>query len=73
MLFWAVFGLFLGCLLGCLLAGFRWKAFIQHFLLRFILWRNGYIPRNYVRFLDYAPSAFSCAKWAAATSSSTAC
>ena len=23
-------------------------------MLRFILWRNGYIPRNYADFLDYA-------------------
>jgi hypothetical protein len=29
-------------------------SFIQHFVLRFILYKNGYIPWNYVRFLDYA-------------------
>jgi DNA polymerase III delta prime subunit len=29
-------------------------AFIQHFILRFFLWRNGHIPWPYVRFLDYA-------------------
>jgi hypothetical protein len=29
-------------------------AFIQHFVLRFALYRNGYIPWNIVRFLDYA-------------------
>jgi hypothetical protein len=27
---------------------------IQHFILRFILYCNGYIPWNYARFLDYA-------------------
>ncbi|NEO47358.1 MAG: NACHT domain-containing protein [Moorea sp. SIO4A3] len=29
-------------------------ACIQHFLLRIILFRSGYIPWNYARFLDYA-------------------
>ncbi|XWK91708.1 MAG: NACHT domain-containing protein (plasmid) [Phormidium sp.] len=29
-------------------------ACLQHFLLRFLLWRNGYIPWNYARFLHYA-------------------
>ncbi len=29
-------------------------AFIRHFLLRFILWRSGYIPWNYSRFLKLA-------------------
>jgi len=28
-------------------------ACIQHFILRLILYRNGYIPWNYARFLDY--------------------
>jgi energy-coupling factor transporter ATP-binding protein EcfA2 len=27
---------------------------IQHFILRFIFWRKGYIPWKYARFLDYA-------------------
>lgn len=27
---------------------------LQHVVLRLILWRAGYIPRNYIRFLDYA-------------------
>jgi hypothetical protein len=27
---------------------------IKHFILRCILWRNGYIPWNCARFLDYA-------------------
>ena len=27
---------------------------IQHFILRLIMWRSGYIPWNYARFLDYA-------------------
>ena len=39
-------------LIGCLLLGGR--AVIQHFTLRLILWRNGNIPWNYARFLDYA-------------------
>jgi len=29
------------------------KSLIQHFILRFILYCNGYIPWNYARFLDY--------------------
>lgn len=29
-------------------------ACIQHFVQRFILWKNGYISWNYARFLDYA-------------------
>ena len=30
------------------------KACIQHFTLRLILYRNGFIPWNYAHFLDYA-------------------
>jgi len=40
-----------GAILGMLIPG---AAFIQHFTLRFILWRNDCISLNYVRFLDYA-------------------
>lgn len=29
-------------------------AFVRHFVLRFILWRSGYIPWNYARFLKLA-------------------
>jgi hypothetical protein len=29
-------------------------ACIQHFVLRWLLWREGAIPWNYPRFLDYA-------------------
>jgi len=29
-------------------------ACIQHFVLRWLLWRKGAIPWNYPRFLDYA-------------------
>ncbi|HTP11153.1 MAG TPA: hypothetical protein VMP08_23020 [Anaerolineae bacterium] len=43
-------GLFVGQLMMLILGE---VAFIQHFVLRFILWRKGYIPPNYVRFLDY--------------------
>ncbi len=32
----------------------RGKTCIQHFTLRLILYRDGYIPWNYARFLDYA-------------------
>ena len=28
--------------------------FIQHWLLRLLLWRKGFAPLRYVRFLDYA-------------------
>ncbi|MBV8887812.1 MAG: response regulator [Chroococcidiopsidaceae cyanobacterium CP_BM_RX_35] len=27
---------------------------IKHFMLRFVLWQNGYIPWNYAHFLDYS-------------------
>jgi hypothetical protein len=33
---------------------FGGDAFIQHFILRFLLWRAGSLPWNYPRFLDYA-------------------
>jgi eukaryotic-like serine/threonine-protein kinase len=29
-------------------------AYIKHYVLRFVLWRNDYVPWNYIRFLDYA-------------------
>jgi hypothetical protein len=29
-------------------------AYLQHYVLRILLWRNGYAPLNYIRFLDYA-------------------
>ena len=38
--------------IGALIGG--GAACIQHFSLRFILWRKGYLPWNYSRFLDYA-------------------
>jgi hypothetical protein len=44
-------GPILGC---CLLADYGGISVIQHFVLRFILYRNGYLPWNIVRFLDYA-------------------
>lgn len=50
----ALLGLGFGVLLGFI--GISWFGafdFIQHFTLRFILWRKGNIPWNYVRFLDY--------------------
>ncbi len=57
------FGLVTGALLGLssgLLVGlFVWlegggRACIQHYVLRIMLWRNGFAPLNYVRFLDFA-------------------
>jgi hypothetical protein len=30
------------------------SAYLQHYVLRFLLWRNDYAPWNYIRFLDYA-------------------
>jgi hypothetical protein len=50
-------GLAVGLLAG--LAGGKGPVFaglvlIQHFVLRMILWLEGYIPWNYARFLDYA-------------------
>ncbi|HEY6541307.1 MAG TPA: NACHT domain-containing protein [Ktedonobacteraceae bacterium] len=52
-------GLFSG-LIGGLIAGltlglfFGGGACIKHFILRWFLWRAGYMPWNYARFLDYA-------------------
>lgn len=50
-----VLGSVLGTLWG-LRSGLRFGglACIQHFIVRLILYRRGYIPWNYVRFLDYA-------------------
>ena len=49
------------CLIGGLIGGlifglsfFGGQAFIQHFTLRFVLYRYNHTPWNYVRFLDYA-------------------
>ncbi|MBE9053449.1 NACHT domain-containing protein [Nostocales cyanobacterium LEGE 11386] len=39
-----------GLILGLYFGG---QVCIQHFILRLILYRNGYIPWNYARFLDY--------------------
>jgi hypothetical protein len=47
MMFMLIFGIFLGLSYGG-------EAFIRHFCLRFILYRNGSITWNYARFLDYA-------------------
>jgi NACHT domain len=44
-------GLNFGLISGFIFGGI---ACIQHFVLRFILYRNGYAPWNYARFLDYA-------------------
>ena len=49
------FGLLLGLSLGLVLGlVFGGHNCIQHLVLRIMLWRNGFAPLNYVRFLDYA-------------------
>lgn len=45
-------GLAIGLVFGLIFGG--GKACIQHFVLRRILYRKGYTPWNYARFLDYA-------------------
>jgi len=56
--FGLLFGLSIG-LLFAVLSGllFGGRACIQHAVLRFLLWRTGVIPLNYVPFLDYATEA----------------
>jgi DNA polymerase III delta prime subunit len=49
---WAPFALALGLLLG--LNAYGGLDVIQHYILRAIIWRKGYAPRDYARFLDYA-------------------
>lgn len=44
-------GLSFGLLGGLVFGG---VAYILHFVLRFLLWRAGYMPLNYIQFLDYA-------------------
>jgi hypothetical protein len=44
------FGLFLGLLIAIARSG---TPAIKHFVLRVILWANGYAPWNYAKFLDY--------------------
>ncbi|MBD2186295.1 protein kinase [Planktothrix sp. FACHB-1355] len=46
--FWGSFGLCFGIIAG------GGEACVKHFMLRFILYCNGYIPWNYARFLDWA-------------------
>jgi DNA polymerase III delta prime subunit len=56
-LFGGLFGGLISGLMSGLMSGLVFgggKACIQHFVLRFILYRDGYIPWNYARFLDYA-------------------
>jgi hypothetical protein len=51
-LFFGTFGgLTFGLISGLIIGG---ATCIQHFVLRFNLYRMGYIPWNYARFLDYA-------------------
>jgi len=44
-------GLSAGLLIGLLTGGL---ASLRHYILRFLLWRTGAVPRRYVPFLDYA-------------------
>jgi hypothetical protein len=44
-------GLSAGLSAGLLYGGL---AFLRHYILRFLLWRTGSVPRHYVAFLDYA-------------------
>jgi hypothetical protein len=50
-----LFGLVVG-LLGGLVSGllFGGTAYLQHYLLRYILWRSGTMPWHYIRFLEEA-------------------
>lgn len=51
----AGFGIVLGGLIACQFFIFSGgMAFIEHFFLRYYLWRRGVIPRNYATFLNYA-------------------
>ena len=51
-LFWGLIGgTTLGLAVGLYCGG---AAYMQHFVLRFMLWCTRYIPFNYPRFLDYA-------------------
>jgi hypothetical protein len=45
------FGLVFGFAIGLQNGG---SAYLKHYALRFLLWRNDYAPWNYIRFLDYA-------------------
>ena len=42
---------FLGAIISAL--AFGYYAFLSHFALRFVLWRNGVVPWRYTQFLDY--------------------
>ena len=52
-------GLFVGLTIGLVIGAENGlfhggSACVQHSALRFLLWRAGYMPWNYVHFLDYA-------------------
>ena len=46
-----LYGLFVGLLTGLLFGG---GAYLQHYFLRYLLWRSGAIPWHYVHFLEEA-------------------
>jgi DNA polymerase III delta prime subunit len=53
----AITGLLTGLLVALLFVSlFGGGNVVQHFLVRFLLWRNNCIPRGYARFLDHATS-----------------
>jgi hypothetical protein len=48
-------GLLVGFCVGLVVASDKGAAFfVQHWGMRILLWRSGYAPFKYVRFLDYA-------------------
>jgi hypothetical protein len=51
LVFGLVFGPGVGLYFGMVFGG---EAVIKHLILRYFLWRKGYLPWNLVRFLDYA-------------------
>ncbi len=53
LLCWLYLTFYSGLFFGVLHGGF---AALQHYVLRFLLWRNGFAPLRYVRFLNYAAS-----------------
>lgn len=58
-MFTSSFAVMLGLIIGLMLLLIggvigEYNIVFKHFIIRLILWTNGYIPWNYARFLDYA-------------------
>jgi hypothetical protein len=51
LIFWMICWMILGMIPGMIFGGY---ACIQHAVLRFLLWQDGFAPLRYVRFLDHA-------------------